>query len=792
MSRKITVIMTISLISLINSLCICLGSEKKGIELVSSGGSNYSIVYSATAIAAEKTAASELAEHLKLSSGLDFPLKEEKSVTGPAIYVGQTEFATAHGISFKNYDKEEWLIKSVGPDLVIGGGRPRGTLYGVYEFLENELGVMWLDENYTYVPKNSTLSIPANLNKNGKPAFAIRGIYVFSREEEKRLRFMIRNRDNIFHDQNKYVKNPEKWGVFPVYGSPRACHTFYNYTKDWPAEYMNCFSMNSGGKRLRAESVLGPGQVCFSNPVTSKLFVAKLKEYIKADRIAYPQYYPLIYDISTNDTPDKCVCPDCLALEEKYGAYSGAQLEFINAVADGIVDEYPDVLVQTFAYQFTEDAPKGIMPRPNVIIRIAQLDAQFRDGIRDIMRPLASPQNTKLLSRIKEWGAIGKISIWDYLTLFAGDNEGTMNIGAFSANVRLYKENNAKSYFAEFQKPDACSFYPLRLWLGYQLLQDPYQDVNLLTDKFMRAYFGAAAPFMKELAGCIEKKMNELQNIVSSYHVANRTYLDNDFFETAEKLLVSAEKAANGNKEILFRIARERVPLDLARLKLREKVSEDLPPGRDAVATRLQQNWPQWVKRFYPDWLQERQLQKIDIETRRLSVSASAPLPPEFKDREVIDILWTSFDPLDYGANVVDMPDAAAGKAMQLASPKSSIKSLNNHQGGLLMGFYSDTSRKERVSKHISPDKLPQDEMFHLYPLGKIALEHQCKVWVHKSWLIQHKLGEYFASGGLPNDYELYVSLKLEGPSYVKGSTKTDAVSMDRILLVKPKATSRN
>ncbi len=33
---------------------------------------------------------------------------------------------------------------SPGPDLLLVGGRPRGTLYAVYAFLEETVGVRWL------------------------------------------------------------------------------------------------------------------------------------------------------------------------------------------------------------------------------------------------------------------------------------------------------------------------------------------------------------------------------------------------------------------------------------------------------------------------------------------------------------------------------------------------------------------------------------------------------------------------------------------------------------------------
>ena len=795
MPQKPSPLVFLSLVSLLAALCNCLGCGSKDIPLVTSGVSNYSIVYASDAIEAEKTAAAELAEHLKLSFGIDIPVKEEAAAAataaaqarGPAIYVGQTRFAASQGISFANYGAEEWLLKSVGPNIVIGGGRPRGTLYGVFEFLEQQVGVLWMDENDTHIPRHTTLAVPGTLNRKGKPTFSIRGIFVFPRDDQKRIRYMIRNRDNLFHDQRPFFTDAEKWGMFPVYGSPRACHTFFNYTKDWSAEYTDCFSLDASGNRLRAESAIGPGQVCFSNPLARELFIAKLKEFIAADRKAYPEYYPRIYDISANDSPDKCVCPGCLALAEKYGDYSGAQLEFINAIADGIADDYPDVMVQTFAYMFTEDAPTGIASRPNVIIRLAQLDAEFKDGIRDIMRPLANPLNGKLLARVLAWGALGKISIWDYLTLFSGENEGLLNIGTSATNLRLYEANNVEAYFAEFQKPDAAHFYALRMWLAYRLLQDPDQDVSTLTDRFLQAYFGPAAPFMRELADDMEQKMNQLEDVISSYHLAKRTYLDDGFFEKAEGLLAAAEQAAQGDEKILFRIARERVPLDMARLRLRERVADTLPPGRDAVVDRLERNWPEWVRKFYPVGMQQKQLERIDHELTRLRFSARAALPEEFEDRDVVDILWTSFEPYSqFGVSVVDEPDAAAGKAMKLATPTSVAKAANNHKGGLTMGVWSHIDNKYLATTSIPAASLPQDEMFHLHRLGRVTLDSKCKIFVHKSWAIQHRLGEFFESGGLPNEYDIYVSLKLVGPSYVKGSTKEDAVLMDRILLVKP------
>ena len=72
---------------------------------------------------------------------------------------------------------------------------------------------------------------------------------------------MARNRQNHFHDET----NPAgaAWGLLPVIGSPRACHTFFNYTRDWPAKYEECFSMSSDGKRLGQSAPSGRGRCAF-------------------------------------------------------------------------------------------------------------------------------------------------------------------------------------------------------------------------------------------------------------------------------------------------------------------------------------------------------------------------------------------------------------------------------------------------------------------------------------------------------------------------------------------------
>ena len=65
-----------------------------------------------------------------------------------------------------------------------------------------------------------------------------------------------------------------------------------------------------------------------------------------------------MFSIGQNDNCRRCTCEKCMAIEEEEGSPAGPMIRFVNQLADAIRDEYPDVLLHTFAYQYTLPAPK--------------------------------------------------------------------------------------------------------------------------------------------------------------------------------------------------------------------------------------------------------------------------------------------------------------------------------------------------------------------------------------------------------------------------------------------------
>ena len=133
----------------------------------------------------------ELVAHVKQATGQKLPVAVETAIpSGYAsrVFVGVGGRRKKQGIEAEKLPIEEYVLRTVGPDLYIVGKELRpgeyhgtrplysepwnplamecvqsGTLLGVYEILENDLGVRWLwpGELGTYVPRQSAVVLAA-------------------------------------------------------------------------------------------------------------------------------------------------------------------------------------------------------------------------------------------------------------------------------------------------------------------------------------------------------------------------------------------------------------------------------------------------------------------------------------------------------------------------------------------------------------------------------------------------------------------------------------------------------
>lgn len=115
------------------------------------------IFFAPTAPRLEKVAARELAAYLGRISGRQFTAAPApEAIPERAVLLGTASPRPAEPLSDQGY-----LIRADGQQLHIRGGSPRGTIYGVYGFLENHLGCRFWSRNEEFVPSRKTIRIGA-------------------------------------------------------------------------------------------------------------------------------------------------------------------------------------------------------------------------------------------------------------------------------------------------------------------------------------------------------------------------------------------------------------------------------------------------------------------------------------------------------------------------------------------------------------------------------------------------------------------------------------------------------
>ena len=596
------------------------GIAGNALELTRDGKTDYAIIQGTNSTPAETFAAQELSAFLEKATGAKFAIRSETNqpLPGKGIYVGWTDVG-GQSADLAKLGDEEWIIKTQDKNLILAGGRPRGTLYAVYEFLEQQVGFHWLDEFTEVTPSKSDLTLK-ELNVRAQPLFWSRTIYsawsYLGTDRQKEILFEVRNKDT--------AAPGAQYGFGVSDGSPGGCHTFYAYSKDWQTNHPEYLAMNASGERVVAKDSGGPGQICLTNPEVRKLMLAKLRGYIAADRARAAKTgapYPRIYCVEPNDNHWNCQCPECKAFAEREEAESGPLIDLVNSMADGIKDEYPDVLVDTFAYCNVLKPPKTIRPRDNVIIRIAQLNAEYAmdgspDFFPDMFYPMTHAINRGACELLKSWSRIAKhLAYWDYWRFYTcAGNFATpyANLACIRSDLELFLDKNVEVIFVEMEEVfptmfNHISFFSLKRWLGLKLLQNPRQDMEPLIQAFMAGYYGPATGKMREYLDYMERRVTEVTGPkkISAMKAHKRPYLDPDFFITSQRLLDEAEALCGTNKMARLHVRKERIPVDAALYCLWTPLQAKLPAGqtlpfdREAVLRRYESTCLEQMNTYY-------------------------------------------------------------------------------------------------------------------------------------------------------------------------------------------------
>ncbi|MDF2440634.1 MAG: hypothetical protein JWN98_1618, partial [Abditibacteriota bacterium] len=353
-------------------------------------------------------------------------------------------------------------------------------------------------------------------------------------------------------------------------------HTFYplvppeQHFKEHPEWY----------SLLNGKRVVEGGQLCLSNMQLRDFVAERVKQWLREEPTAR------IVSVSQNDWYGACQCPNCKAIDDAEGSPSGSMLAFVNHVAQKIEPEFPNVAIDTLAYQYTRRPPKTIKPRPNVIVRLCSIECNFAES-------LEHPSNAAFAADIRDWAKIcNRLYIWDYTTNFAHYVQPHPNWFSLGDNVRFFARNNVKGVFEQgAYQSHGAEMAPLRAWVLARLLWNPNLNDRALINEFLKGYFGAAAKPIGQYLDLMKRDAKGFY--MTCYAPSDAPYLKLATLVQAEKLWQQAEAAVRHDKDKLWRVRQEHLPLryvwlshwrQLRREAQRANIEWPLPFSRKAVA----------------------------------------------------------------------------------------------------------------------------------------------------------------------------------------------------------------
>ena len=474
--------------------------------MAENGTTEYTVVLPVQLGDHDETAYNELSNFLRSSVGVNIACVADTGLTFDEskkyISLGKTTLLTQAGITV---NEEElgvtgYVIKTVGNSVFICGGGSRGTLFGVYEFLQHSIGYEYYAEDeiaYDNLTKLYLFDFDVKTIPSFEYCYLSSSIY-----------------SGVPNGSNRYrITSPFIIPYGGVHSSfvyiDKATYNDPNKTETYHPEF---YARNESGTQLN--------QLCYSADGLVDAMVAEFIPYLEESYL--PENYKeeqIYFHIGQEDYWDWCRCEDCKASKETYGTDAGVLVKFINQVAEKIeiwVDENQpgrEVKISTFAYMSTEKPPvqydengnllrddngdpipidESMRLRDNVVVRLAPIDANWYESF-------AAESNLTTQNVLEGWHELGECIVWLYSIGFSSQYAPFNNFNSLQETYR-YVKDELQSKLCQDQYLSQGKGYPCfnayRAYLQSNLMWNVNADQEKLTKNFFKNYYRDAADIM--------------------------------------------------------------------------------------------------------------------------------------------------------------------------------------------------------------------------------------------------------------------------------------------------------
>lgn len=482
--------------------------NETGKFLLENGRTEYSIVIPENSSSMENIASEEMINFFYEATGVRLPVIRDNAATYSAnakyISIGNTTLVEQAKVTrpVELETDNAIAIKTVGDSIFCLGGGDYGVAYSVYELLYQMLNFEYF---YTdcYSLDTAVTDIPlldydiADAPDIVKPVGSV-GFMTANPTVARRMRA-------------PYTYNTYNLGDSEVAsGGHNTLHyiPYAKYGKDHPGWFSSdhealCFTAHGDDAELE---------------LMISTFVDRLKQVI----IYNKDNDKNLAKISNMDVYTSCSCEKCVELYNKYGgADSGAFIIFINEIYNRITDwmandeegkQYyiPDFAIDISAYYKYEKAPSYYdaasgewLPYGDEVVMVDGVHVQIAPIFINYTKSIYDDENKHFLDTILGWKNVSpnRVDFWLYCTNFQHYMYPYDSFNYMQDYYQLLSDMNAVLFNDQTQNGNnggMTGWHVLKAYLFSKLSYDTTLNLNELTDRFFKGYFGEGAEDMRK------------------------------------------------------------------------------------------------------------------------------------------------------------------------------------------------------------------------------------------------------------------------------------------------------
>ena len=538
--------------------------------------------------------------HLSILAEDEFPLYDTGNVKISIpnlglVFIGPCEATVKAGIDAAQLAPEGFRIKVAGNRLYIVGRddeadvafddrsrmrmwaaqtRQRGTLHGVYAFLEEELGVRWLfpGDLGEVIPERKDIAL-AEIDRTDAPRLAMR---LSAPSPHVRTRYLEMAKDLGMPEglRHRRLFEDDRWASRARSGLSLYNHITHGHIYVWlrhGKEHPEYFALQPDGKRF-VYTGEGPGvRLCLSNDEVVAETARIIVEWFQRS----PDLQAVGLSPDDGSIATECECDNCKAMGP---TISDRYAIFYSKVAEIVSQTYPDRYVANFAYSGYSDVPKVVRElHSNMLISLVGYHywaTMWAGGTDDAIRE-------RSMSHSLAWTKLASKVVW----------RPNLFLRSLFGIPSLYSHKLAQDYRTLYATGKLAGVYHdhfnahwgaegIDYYLAMKLAWNPEADVDAIIEDYCEKGFGPAAKSVRAYFDAVERHTDDIA--ARRYSKRADQAKDNPLIRSNgmplflaelypsevlgewQSLLTQARAQAAGDETVLARIAILQDALDMA------------------------------------------------------------------------------------------------------------------------------------------------------------------------------------------------------------------------------------